>query len=499
MKSDLICFEETELEFTDGQRAAHPADGLSVFGPFASDGMSKLKQLNYAVIGTTMGVKLFGDFAAAMKHPLYCPSGKKELLWPHFPGMEEAFHVQWDGLPGAVETITERVLLDAAADNDPHKRGYGVVELYLEAMRKALKKDQSFQCFVCVVPELVWTNCRITKKYVKDGQGNRISSTEVNLRKGGQSNMFEEYPADQYNFSLDFRRQLKARAMELRVPVQIVRDTTLRLSDENRFGIRGLTPMADRAWNLGTAMYYKGVGKPWKLAGARKGVCYIGIAFKNETPGGRNACCAAQMFLSSGDGMVFLGDFGPWYSPVSKQYYLPKEKASALLKQVLGSYDPVEAGPLTEIFLHCRSKINEEAYEGYKEACPPGVKLVVIRVAPEVGGIRIYRKGTRPVMRGTFWPVNEHRGFLWASGFAPRTATYAGSDLPVPLRLQVQYGEPDIVQVARDIFDLSKLNYNACKLGEDQPVTVKFSNAVGEILIANRNLPVRLPNFKYYI
>jgi hypothetical protein len=35
------------------------------------------------------------------------------------------------------------------------------------------------------------------------------------------------------------------------------------------------------------------------------------------------------------------------------------------------------------------------------------------------------------------------------------------------------------------LFDNTKLNYNACKLGDSQPVTVKFSDAVGEILISN--------------
>lgn len=499
MKTELIHLGETELEFAEGQRATHPADGLTVFGPFASAGMLKPKQLNFGVIGTTIGTKLFTDFAEAMARPIYCPPKKKELLWPHFPGMAEAFHVQWDGRPGTVQVLDTRTLEKAAQDKDPYKRVYGVVNMFLEAMARAKEKDQSFQCFVCVVPESVWKTCRITKKYLKEGEGVGVSPSEIRHRQARQANMFEEFPMDQYSYSLDFRRQLKARAMALEVPVQIVRESTLHLSDENRFGIRGLTPMADRAWNLGTAMYYKGVGKPGKLAGARKGVCYIGIAFKNEKPGGRNACCAAQMFLSDGDGMVFLGKFGPWYSSVMKQYQLPAEDAKRLLKEVLDSYRSDEARPLTEVFVYCRSKLNPEAHEGLLAACPPGVKLTVIRVAPEHGGVKLYRTGSRPVIRGTFWPVNDYRGFLWASGFTARTATYAGSDVPVPLRLQIQYGDTDIRQVAQDIFDLTKLNYNACKLGEDQPVTVKFSDAVGEILIANKELKMRLPNFKYYI
>jgi hypothetical protein len=50
-----------------------------------------------------------------------------------------------------------------------------------------------------------------------------------------------------------------------------------------------------------------------------------------------------------------------------------------------------------------------------------------------------------------------------------------------------------------DILALTKLNYNACSLGDSQPVTVGFSDAVGEILISNPTVKVRRPNFKYYI
>ena len=95
-----------------------------------------------------------------------------------------------------------------------------------------------------------------------------------------------------------------------------IRESTLRLGPSPG-GNRDLTPPSDRAWNLGTAFYYKSGGRPWRLSGVREGVCYIGLAYKKQHPsaGGRTAACAAQMFLDSGDGIVFLGEFGPWYSP----------------------------------------------------------------------------------------------------------------------------------------------------------------------------------------
>ena len=49
----------------------------------------------------------------------------------------------------------------------------------------------------------------------------------------------------------------------------------------------------------------------------------------------------------------------------------------------------------------------------------------------------------------------------------------------MPLRIDVQHGEASIEQVAQDILGLTKLNYNACKLGESRPVAVGFSDAGG--------------------
>ena len=63
----------------------------------------------------------------------------------------------------------------------------------------------------------------------------------------------------------------------------------------------------------------------------------------------------------------------------------------------------------------------------------------------------------------------------------------------------MQHGETDLSIVARDILALTKLNYNACKLGEGEPVTVGFSKAVGEILVTNPTVTEARPQFKFYI
>jgi hypothetical protein len=85
------------------------------------------------------------------------------------------------------------------------------------------------------------------------------------------------------------------------------------------------------------------------------------------------------------------------------------------------------------------------------------------------------------------------------SGFKPRLGTYNGTEIPIPLEIDIQHGEHNVEQVAQDILALTKLNYNTYRLGEGEPVTIGYSDAVGEILISNPNALKRSPNFKFYI
>lgn len=215
------------------------------------------------------------------------------------------------------------------------------------------------------------------------------------------------------------------------------------------------------------------------------------------------------MFLDSGDGVVFVGEFGPWFSPKSNEFHLPPEKAEALLRGTIETYKQQDGRPLKEIFLHTHSGITLEEYKGFLRAVPEGVKLISIRVKQDRGGQRLYRydehpdttkRGQHPVQRGIFWQKTPRHGLLYTNGFKPRIATYDGFEVPVPLSVTIQFGDGDIVQVAKDILGLTKLNYNSCQLGEGRPITIKYSDRVGEILLANPSLTQDQwrHNFKYY-
>ena len=491
---------EPLLEFRYGQNLVDPRDGLTAFGPYDADLASHPQNVSLALVATPSGGEAFGQWLAVVEGPIETEDSLDSRLWPLFPGFEAAFDCKWPRSASRSYDLDATILASCVLERDANKRASAVVELYLEGIRRIQKSGEAVDVVICVVPDVVWQSCR-PLSIVREGTGYVPTVKVRQQREAGQGDLWDEFDPTVYGYSVDFRRQLKARCMEYGIPIQIIRESTLRISGPVAFGERPLTPLSDRAWNLTSVLYYKAGGKPWRLTTAREGVCYIGIAYKRKDPSSNSptACCAAQMFLDTGDGIVFMGEFGPWYSPQRNQFHLAPDAAKRLLQGVLDTYRDLEGRPLKEIFLHSRSGISGDEFAGFQEACPTGVKLVGVRVRRWSGGFRLYREGTRPVLRGTLWKLTDRTVCLWGSGFKPRLATYDGSETPWPLKVDLQHGEADIELVARDILGLTKLNYNACRLGESEPITVGFSDAVGEILVSNPTVAHRRPQFKYYI
>jgi hypothetical protein len=515
MSDRFYLLPEPLLQFGLQQEADDPHDGLALFGP--AEVRPALP--DHVAIGTPQGLDLWGKCTELFNSPAACEDITRHRPWPPFPGYDVAFGCTWPR-PVKEYALDAAVLDQAARKADRFERAFAVANLYLDPIKTQVPRlDARPAVAVCIVPDQVHTNCR-PKSHVSDASDVRKTEAErrsldaaLRDRRTGQLRFdFANEPTDlvQYGMSPDFRRQLKARVMEHDLPIQIVRESTLLVTDSVRRGLKGVNPLSDRLWNMGTALFYKCGRKPWKTPWAREGVCYIGLAYRRDDRDRRTACCAAQMFLDSGDGIVFVGEFGPWYSEERREFHLTRAAAKNLLSGAIDTYKKQDGRPMTEIFLHARSGLDAEEFAGFAEACPGGVHLVGIRVRKDRFSPRLFRhddhpdasrRGKHPVLRGTFWQRTERHGLLFTSGFKPRIATYDGWDVPISLSISVQHGKADIVQVATDILGLTKLNYNSCQLGESQPITVKYSDRIGEILLANPEVPRAQwrHNFKYYV
>jgi hypothetical protein len=466
--NNIVIFDEPKLEFAYGQKASCPKIGLTLFGPADLNTPNHPGKIHYACIGEETEQESISKFLQVIKEPVL--TNVKESLWPMFPGFQAVFHCDLPDTPASFQTIDSKRLDEALAIKNPYDRTKAVVDLYIAKLTFIKHADEKVDVVFCIVPDKVERFCRPTS----------VKSVKTK---------------NDTSYNVDFRRQLKARAMGIGLPIQILQASTLRPHDEKSFGEKGLTPLTDRAWNLATTLYYKVGGKPWKLNSARDGVCYIGLSFVLSDDK-KSACCAAQMFLNNGDGVVFRGEDGPWYSEEEK-FRLTEEAAYKLLAGVIDSYQQHGGKPLKEIFLHSHSYISPEEYKGYQRACPEGSKLVIVRVHHD-SGFRLMRTGAYPIRRGAFVKLSDKSCYLFGSGYKELLGTYDGREIPIPLRVDIMYGEAVIEEVANDILGLTKLNFNACKLGSSQPVTIGYSKQVGEILVKN-NIKAAQPLFKFYI
>ena len=71
--------------------------------------------------------------------------------------------------------------------------------------------------------------------------------------------------------------------------------------------------------------------------------------------------------------------------------------------------------------------------------------------------------------------------------------------MPRALFVEISGGEAPIETGLHDVLGLTKLNYNSCRFADGTPVTLKFADAVGEVLISGPSVPNAPLPFRHYI
>jgi hypothetical protein len=205
------------------------------------------------------------------------------------------------------------------------------------------------------------------------------------------------------------------------------------------------------------------------------------------------------MFLDSGDGVVFKGSDGPYFSPSTKEYHLTEDKAADLIRTVIASYKSNHEGmPPQELFIHGRTRFNESEFRGFQLGTGEKTNVVAVRIRSD-RGLKLFRLGNYPVLRGTALFLSKRNGYLWTRGTVPHLRTYLGSEVPNPLHIEIVHGNADLQTVMNDVMALTKVNFNGCMFADGLPVTLRFADNVAEILTAAPIQPSSPWAFKHYI
>jgi hypothetical protein len=507
----VIHVPEPTLSFRYGQSTDYPKDGLYLYGPTETNNR---REITAGVIGTSIGLKFFKEWvvnliAGVEVAPPTAREKKDRLHLSDFPGLEEAFGIRIDPNNLVEHKLRLSDIETQTSVNNLHEAVSGTVELYLSAITEHDKnEEQAVDIWIFVLPEIIFDRCKSQARR----SGVTLSPGEFVKKQRSRSNLplldavIDTTIEDIFDDVPDFHRLVKARLLHKGYPSQLIRETTLAPHEfTNRAGypIRRTQDPAIVAWNLATGLYYKSQPEPpWKIADMRDGVCYVGIVFKllpNHPD--NHACCAAQMFLSEGDGVVFRGANGPWKTE-KRDFHLKKWAAKKLLQTVLDTYKSKFGEFPKELFIHGRTNFNSEEWEAFEEVAPSGTNIVGVRIKQSHGEMKLFRDGDYPCLRGTAILLDECNAYLWASGYLPRLDTYIGPETPNPLNITIlrSTGEtPKMENVLRDIMGLTKINYNGCNYSDGLPVTIRFADKVGEVLVMGSAKGAERQPFKFYI
>jgi len=441
----LIHLREPSLVFQYDQMTDDPRDGLTLFGPLDQ---GKPYGIRAGVIGTEGGIERFKRWVERIQRPL--ANSPPRIARPPFPGFEAVFGIPWCPEPMAELVVSRTELGKTVVLDDPYQRVFKTVELYSKPILEFRhSEDTAIDLWVVVIPDEVYKYCRPRSSVEAEVRQPAPKDVSYEIAKGfrDQQALFEELSeaAKPYHYEVNFHNQLKARLLEAQIPTQVVRESTIAHRDFlDSYGkpLRNLDELLSAiAWHLSTAVFYKTGGRPWKVGGVREGVCYIGMVFKRDerSVSPREACCAAQMFLDSGDGVVFKGDVGPWYTGRQGVFHLSREAAYELVQTAIETYTQRKGQSPAELFLHGKVRFGDEEWRGFLNAAGESTKVVGVRIRDE-RDLKIYRSGKNPVLRGLAYVRDERTAFLWTCGFTPRLRTYPGREVPKPLLIDVCRG-----------------------------------------------------------
>jgi hypothetical protein len=512
MQSKLLRIPEPLLLFRHDQSMEDPRDGLTLFGPLD---LAAPLGVRAGVVGTANGIALFERWVRSIQHPV--KTTKSLPSRPPFAGFESVFRIPWIARPLQTAEIKLEALRAVLYLDDRHQRVYQTVELFADAILRVHREEEAKpDIWFVVIPDEVKKYCRpmaVVEPNLRHEARREFAATATlkdNLRiaKRLQTNpsLFAaaNEAAEPYSYKEHFRNQLKSRLLFDKIATQIIRESTVASVGPQGPSAREQTSellQSQIAWNLSTTAFYKLGGRPWKVQGIREGVAYLGLVFKRNTASGSGnaAACGAQMFLDSGDGLVFKGADGHWFNSETSEFHLDRASARDLVLQALRTYAAKHAGRMPkELFIHGQTRFNWEEWTGFQGAVTAGTNIVGVKIQDE-SSFKLFTPNDTPILRGLAYVADKNRAFLWTKGWTPRLRTYPGMEVPKPLSIEICRGEANIETVLKDVLALTKLNYNTCRFGDGRPITLKFADAIGEVLVTRpikNNAP--LP-FMYYI
>ncbi len=300
--------------FGDGKTFIDPKVGLTLYGPLKAGDATIVApaSIKVGVVGTGETVWQANRWLERISEGAVKTSSDP-LQTPSFPGFRQVFGceiVKSEEYNDTIPKAEVESLLRLPTFEDRVERA---VELFVQALQNVSSGTFRPDVVLCALPEEVVNYCVVKKGTFGRTKG-KLPAELVGLvnrlrehKRTHQSFLdnFDEQAdkiiAAAFPETTNFWRSLKAHAMQIPMPTQIMWPRTLAQS--------GLTKQDDAsvAWNASVGLYYKGSGFPWTMTRMQIGTCYVGISFFQDPsePETRMRTSLAQIFTYTGEDSFF--------------------------------------------------------------------------------------------------------------------------------------------------------------------------------------------------
>jgi len=478
-------FKEPELEFGDRHHHPDPRLGLVEAGPlqpFVGE------VINVAVVGSAKTIEDTRKFLEAATAGLPGMSEKHPNLHPAFPGLsnQNPYRCRFEIAEAATAALSQSKIDKITKEPHHEKAVEAAVDEIIAQLKMLDESGHRPHVAIVALPvrliERVW-NAKI------DGDGT------VEAEDAGGSD------------APNFRGMLKARAMNLSFPIQIVWEDVI---DEKatiprkvkETSAREIQDVAGRTWNLLTTLYYKGSGRiPWRRM-PKEGeftACYVGISFYREIGGQQLFTSAAQMFDERGRGFILKGRRANTESR-GRHPYMKRDDARDLISDVLAAYKAHHKNLPARVVVLKTSRFRDDEAAGILDALDEvGAELRDLVWIQESYSVKILRDGNYPVLRGTFVDIGG-KGLLYTNGSIPYYGTYPGLYDPRPLLLCPHSScDSTLAQLAEEILSLTKINWNSTQINQKLPIPIRAARTVGEVLKYLKEGQIESSDYRRYI
>ncbi|MCC6191705.1 MAG: hypothetical protein IT318_21970 [Anaerolineales bacterium] len=483
---EVHLLREPELQFGNG-RHIDIRFGLMNYGPLDIASSLAPNPVKLGIVGTPETIQGILHWLEECKKGISAKLSKRPNLFPRFPGYgPESL------LPTAFEVnpSLQRTLPAAKLDALTKQAKTGTVirevtEMYLSEM-EYLAQKASPNVLICALP---------ANLVALIDQVGRADEGELDTQ--GSEAEAADAPV--------FHDLLKAQAMRLRIPTQVVRPSTYGgLMPPRPKGTykesRQLQDDATRAWNFYVALYYKAGGAPWRLLRNPSDftVCYVGVSFYQALDKSKLLTSTAQVFSERGEGIIVRG--GP--ARIDKddlQIHLEEEDAHRLLMEALRNYKSEHGTLPARLVMHKSSTFNQSELAGFRGALSVhGIERADF-LSLTRSSTRLFRAGAYPPLRGTLLVTNSTAHILYTKGSVDFFTAYPGMYVPRPLKFRCDATTETPHLLAQEILALTKMNWNNTQFDGGDPITLRAARQVGAILKHIGESDPFEPYYRYYM